>query len=100
VSCPKARPKVIYVVIEIPKRSRNKYEYDEEGLFLKLDRVLFSSLYYPGDYGFIAQTLAEDGAPLDVLVMGSGPTFGRHVVLPVYLSPSQQQRDVLCFLAA
>jgi inorganic pyrophosphatase len=42
-------PKVIYVVVEIPKKSRNKYEYDEKGGFVKLDRVLFSSLHYPGD---------------------------------------------------
>jgi len=75
-----AWPKVVYVVVEIPKRSRNKYEYDEEGGFLKLDRVLFSSLYYPGDYGFIPQTLHEDGDPLDVLVMTNEPTFSGCVI--------------------
>ena len=64
-------PTVIYVVVEIPKKSRNKYEYDEQGGFVKLDRVLFSSLHYPGDYGFVPRTLADDGDPLDVLVLCS-----------------------------
>ena len=73
-------PKVIYVVVEIPKGSRNKYEYDEEGGFVKLDRVLFSSLHYPGDYGFIPQTLHTDGDPLDVLVMTNEPTFAGCVI--------------------
>ena len=73
-------PKVIYVVVEIPKKSRNKYEYDEEEGFVKLDRVLFSSLHYPGDYGFIPQTLHEDGDPLDVLVMINEPTFSGCVI--------------------
>lgn len=68
-------PKVVYVVVEIPKKSRNKYEYDEHGGFVKLDRVLFSPLHYPGDYGFIPQTLHADGDPLDVLVITNEPTF-------------------------
>ncbi|MCP4542354.1 MAG: inorganic diphosphatase [Chloroflexi bacterium] len=73
-------PKVIYVVVEIPKKSRNKYEYDEKGGFVKLDRVLFSSLHYPGDYGFVPQTLHDDGDPLDVLVMTNEPTFSGCVI--------------------
>jgi inorganic pyrophosphatase len=73
-------PKVIYVVVEIPKKSRNKYEYDERGGFVKLDRVLFSSLHYPGDYGFVPQTLHDDGDPLDVLVMTNEPTFSGCVI--------------------
>lgn len=73
-------PNVIYVVVEIPKRSRNKYEYDEEGGFIKLDRVLYSSLHYPGDYGFIPRTLHDDGDPLDVLVMTNEPTFAGCVI--------------------
>lgn len=73
-------PRVIYVVVEIPKRSRNKYEYDEEGGFIKLDRVLYSSLHYPGDYGFIPRTLHDDGDPLDVLVMTNEPTFSGCVI--------------------
>jgi inorganic pyrophosphatase len=68
-------PDVIYVVVEIPKRSRNKYEYDEQSGFVKLDRVLYSSLHYPGDYGFIPRTLYDDDDPLDVLVHINEPTF-------------------------
>jgi len=64
---------VIYVVVEIPKRSRNKFVYDLQGGFIKLDRVLYSSLHYPGDYGFIPRTLYDDGDPMDVLVMTSEP---------------------------
>jgi inorganic pyrophosphatase len=73
-------PDVIYVVVEIPKKSRNKYEYDAKGGFVKLDRVLFSSLHYPGDYGFIPQTLHDDGDPLDVLVMTNEPTYSGCVI--------------------
>ena len=68
-------PKVIYVIVEIPKRSRNKFEYDKISGFIKLDRVLYSSLHYPGDYGFIPRTYYDDGDPLDVLVMTNEPTF-------------------------
>lgn len=63
------------VLIEIPKGSRNKYEYDFELKKIRFDRMLFSSMMYPGDYGFIPETLALDGDPLDVLVMGTEPTF-------------------------
>ena len=63
------------VLIEIPKGSRNKYEYDFELNKIRFDRMLFSSMMYPGDYGFITETLALDGDPLDVLVMGTEPTF-------------------------
>jgi inorganic pyrophosphatase len=73
-------PSVIYVVVEIPKKSRNKYEYDEQRGFVKLDRVLFSSLHYPGDYGFVPQTLHADGDPLDVLVITNEPTFAGCVI--------------------
>lgn len=68
-------PEVIYVIVEIPKGSRNKYEYGKEIGVIKLDRVLFSSLHYPGDYGFIPRTIYDDGDPLDVLVMVNEPTF-------------------------
>lgn len=68
-------PEVIYVIVEIPKRSRNKFEYDKHSGFIKLDRVLYSSLHYPGDYGFIPRTHYDDGDPLDVLVMTNEPTF-------------------------
>ncbi|WP_439151603.1 inorganic diphosphatase [Winogradskyella sp.] len=63
------------VLIEIPKGSRNKYEYDFELNKIRFDRMLFSSMMYPGDYGFIPETLALDGDPLDVLVLTAEPTF-------------------------
>ena len=63
------------VVIEIPKGSRNKYEYDHEKGGIKLDRFLFSSVVYPTDYGFIPDTLGLDGDPLDVMCCVSEPTF-------------------------
>ncbi len=63
------------VLIEIPKGSRNKYEYDFTLHKIRFDRMLFSSMMYPGDYGFIPETLALDKDPLDVLVMGSEPTY-------------------------
>jgi inorganic pyrophosphatase len=67
-------------VIEIPKGSRNKYEIDHTSGAVWLDRMLFTSTMYPTDYGFIEGTLAEDGDPLDVLVLLDEPTFpGCHI---------------------
>ena len=63
------------VIVEIPKGSRNKYEYDLELDRIRLDRMLFTSTGYPGDYGFVPDTLAEDGDPIDALVMLTEPTF-------------------------
>ena len=63
------------VVIEIPRGSRNKYEYDHERHVIRLDRRLFSATVYPADYGFVPDTLALDGDPLDVLVLLEDPTF-------------------------
>ncbi len=63
------------VLIEIPRGSRNKYEYDFELKRIRFDRMLFSSMMYPADYGFIPETLALDGDPLDVLVLINEPTF-------------------------
>ncbi len=65
----------IEVVVEIPKGSRNKYEYDHERDIIRLDRRLFSATFYPADYGFIPDTLAEDGDPLDALILLDEPTF-------------------------
>ena len=62
-------PNVLNAVIEVPKNSSNKYEYDAEFDVMRLDRVLYSAMHYPGDYGFIPSTLAEDGDPLDVVVL-------------------------------
>jgi inorganic pyrophosphatase len=65
----------VEVFVEVPKGSRNKYEYDTETEAFRLDRMLFSSVHYPGDYGFIPNTLAEDGDELDALVILGDPTF-------------------------
>jgi len=63
------------MVVEIPRGSRNKYEYDHERHVMRLDRRLFSATVYPADYGFVPDTLAEDGDPLDALVLLEEPTF-------------------------
>lgn len=63
------------VFVEVPMGSRNKYEFDEEAGRFRLDRMLFSAVHYPGDYGYIPGTLAEDGDPLDAIVILGEPTF-------------------------
>jgi inorganic pyrophosphatase len=62
-------------IIEIPKGSTNKYELDKETGLLKLDRVLYSAVHYPADYGFIPRTFCDDGDPLDVLVLAQEPVY-------------------------
>lgn len=66
---------VVDALIEIPTGSQNKYEFDKETGRFKLDRVLFSPMHYPTEYGYIENTLAEDGDPLDILVLTTFPTF-------------------------
>jgi inorganic pyrophosphatase len=65
----------IEVIVEIPKGSRNKYEMDHQSGRIRLDRMLFTSTRYPLDYGFVPETLAEDGDPLDAMVVLEEPTF-------------------------
>ena len=65
--------KAFPVVIEVPMGSKNKYELDKETGLLKLDRVLYSAVHYPANYGFIPRTFCEDGDPLDALVLGQEP---------------------------
>ncbi len=65
----------VEVIVEIPQGSRNKYEMDHSTGRIRLDRMLFTATRYPLDYGFIPQTLAEDGEPLDAMVMVEEPTF-------------------------
>jgi len=65
----------VEVVIEVPKGSRNKYELDHATGVIHLDRVLFSSVHYPTDYGFVPGTTSADGDPLDVLIIVEEPTF-------------------------
>ncbi len=74
-------PSVVSMVVEIPKGTRNKVEYDPRYGVFRLDRVLYSAVYYPGDYGFIPQTLSEDGDALDILVFTTDPTFVGCVVM-------------------
>jgi inorganic pyrophosphatase len=71
---------VIDVFIEIPTGSRNKYEYDHEDHVIRLDRRLFTATAYPADYGFVPDTLSDDGDPLDALVLVADPTFPGCVV--------------------
>lgn len=68
-------PDRVNAVIEIPKDSVNKYEYDKKLQVFKLDRTLFSPVHYPGDYGFIPSTLGHDGDAVDVLVLVEAPSF-------------------------
>jgi inorganic pyrophosphatase len=65
----------VIAFVEIPRGSRNKYEYDEARGRFRLDRVLYSSVHYPTDYGFVPDTLAEDGDHLDILLLVEEPTF-------------------------
>jgi inorganic pyrophosphatase len=68
------------VIIEISKGSKNKYELDKETGLLRLDRVLYSAVHYPADYGFIPRTYCDDGDPLDALVLGQEPVYPLTIV--------------------
>jgi inorganic pyrophosphatase len=71
----KDTPEIVRAIVEIPQQSANKYEYDGELGVFRLDRALYSPLHYPGDYGFIPGTLADDNDPLDVLVLVQQPSY-------------------------
>ncbi|MCM1052875.1 MAG: inorganic diphosphatase [Ruminococcus sp.] len=71
---------IVEAIIEIPYRSRNKYEIEKETGRIKLDRVLYSAMGYPAEYGSLDETLANDGDPLDILVIGTEPTYPGCVV--------------------
>lgn len=98
----KEAPGEVNVVIEIPKGSQNKYEYDKDMELFKLDRVLFSPFHYPGDYGFMPQTLEEDGDPADAIILVSFPTYPGMVVeaRPIAVLPmvdkGEPDNKVLC----
>jgi inorganic pyrophosphatase len=68
-------PEVVYALIEVPKGSQNKYEYEKDLGIFAIDRVLYSPVQYPTDYGLIPQTYYDDGDPLDVMVLMDEPTF-------------------------
>lgn len=75
-------PETVNVIVEIPRGSHSKYEYDEKLDVIRLDRILHTSVIYPADYGFIPETRSEDGDHLDMLVLLSDPVFpGCHVVV-------------------
>ncbi len=73
-------PEIVTAIIEIPKGSKTKYELDKESGYLKLDRVMYSSVHYPYNYGFIPQTYCDDHDPLDILVLT--PVSYTHLTLP------------------
>lgn len=68
-------PEIVNAVVEVPAGQANKYEYDRSLHVFRLDRPLYASVHYPGDYGFIPNTYAPDGDPLDVLILVAQPTF-------------------------
>jgi inorganic pyrophosphatase len=76
-------PELVNAIIEIPKGSRAKYEIDKDSGLIKLDRVIYASMYYPLNYGFIPQTLGEDHDPLDIVVLTQVE------VVPLCLIPSR-----------
>ena len=96
------KPGVIHVLIEIPGGSKNKYEFDKNLNALILDRVLFSSVHYPYDYGFVPNTLADDGDPLDGMVMMEQPTFpgcviaARPVGMLEMIDSGDRDEKILC----
>jgi inorganic pyrophosphatase len=99
-------PDLLNVVVEIPRGSRNKYELDKKTGMLRLDRLLYSSVHYPGEYGFIPQTYAQDDDPLDALVMTTVPTFPGCVIevrpLGIFRMTDRDEMDekILCVPAS
>ncbi len=93
---------VVNVIVEIPKGCQNKYEYDKKNNIIKLDRVLYSPLHYPGDYGFIPQTHCEDGDPLDAIILVGEPSFpgvlieARPVALLKMVDSGERDEKLLC----
>lgn len=73
-------PDVVFCVVEVPKGKTNKYEYNEEGGYFFLDRVLYEAVFYPTEYGLIPQTRGCDGDPLDIMVFSTFPTFSGCVI--------------------
>ena len=91
-----APPDQLNMVVEIPRGSRNKYEIHKPSGLIKLDRLLYSAVYYPGDYGFVPRTLASDGDPLDLVCMVTVPTFPGCLieVRPVGLLQMEDEKGV------
>jgi len=95
-------PDSFNVVVEIPSGSQNTYEYDADLGAFKLDRVLFSPMHYPGDYGFVPQTLFTDGDPVDALVLVTFPTYPGIIVevRPIgvleFIDDGEEDHKLLC----
>ena len=89
-------PSSFTAVVEIPLGSSNKYELDKASGLLKLDRVLYSAVHYPANYGFIPQTLADDGDPLDVLILAAEPVYPMTLVTarPIGLMTMMDQNEL------
>lgn len=93
---------IINVLIEIPGGSKNKYEFDKDLNAFALDRVLFASVKYPYDYGFVPNTLADDGDPLDGMVMMDEPTFpgcviaARPIGMLLMIDGGDRDEKILC----
>lgn len=99
---PQPKPGVINVLIEITAGSKNKYEYDKDLQAFALDRVLYSSVQYPYDYGFVPNTLADDGDPLDGMVLIDEPTFpgciiaARPIGMLIMIDGGDHDEKILC----
>jgi inorganic pyrophosphatase len=98
----KKAPDIVNVIIENSKGSNNKYEIDKETGLIKLDRVLYSAVHFPGDYGFIPSTLSEDGDPTDVLLLVSNPNLpgvwveARPIAVMKMVDGGEQDNKILC----
>ncbi len=96
------KPGLLNVLIEIPAGSKNKYEFDKDLNAFALDRVLHSSVHYPFDYGFVPNTLADDGDPLDGMVMMDQPTFpgctiaARPIGMLLMVDGGERDEKILC----
>ena len=95
-------PDVVNAIVEIPKGSQNKYELDKKSGLIKVDRVLYSPMFYPAEYGIIPRTLAEDGDPLDVLILVTNPTYPgvmievRPIGMMNMLDKGERDEKILC----
>ncbi|HWP57910.1 MAG TPA: inorganic diphosphatase [Candidatus Acidoferrales bacterium] len=88
-------PEMIPVVVEVPKGSKTKYELDKKSGLIRVDRILFSSVHYPANYGFIPRTYCDDHDPLDVLVLGQEPVVPLSIVIakPIGLMKMVDQNE-------
>jgi inorganic pyrophosphatase len=99
---PQPKPGLLNVLIEIPAGSKNKYEFDKDMNVLALDRVLYASVQYPFDYGFVPNTLADDGDPIDGMVIMDQPTFpgcviaARPICMLEMIDGGDRDEKILC----